>query len=519
MNMMDHLLSLILFLPLLGIPVILILPGRFIALARWIALGFVSLSTVLIFILYGAFQSGAASGGPADADFRFIERIPWLPEMKIEYLVGVDSLSLFMVVLIAIVSIVAIVVSWNIKNPRGYFVLFLFQYTGMIGVFIALDLFLFYIFWEVTLLPMYFLIGFWGGARKEYAAIKFFLYTLFGSLFMLVAIIALYFLSDVNPLPGAVAHSFDLIALRDPAVLASPDIAPPLAMSVGELRNLLWLFFFLGFAVKIPIVPLHTWLPDAHVEAPTPISVLLAAVLLKMGLYGILRVNYPLLPEETLLYAPYLLAFIGVVNVIYGSFNAFKQNDLKRMVAFSSIAHMGFAMLGMASFTAEGLSGSVYQMISHGLISAMLFIITGILYERAGHREIDRFGGLASLMPRLAAITGLAFFAGLAMPGFSSFVAELLCLVGAFRPYPVLTMIGATGIILSAAYFLSAYQRIFFGEKRQNDYRDLSLREWITLSPLAALTLLLGVYPAIVMETLGSNIASLMRLLEPVLMK
>jgi NADH-quinone oxidoreductase subunit M len=333
-----------------------------------------------------------------------------------------------MVLLTALLSTICMVASYGIeKAPKGYFALFLLLETGMMGTFVALDFFLFYVFWEVMLLPMYFLIGIWGGPRREYAAIKFFLYTLLGSVLMLVALLYLYFTPD--------PHSFDMTKL---GALVADKI--PL-----ETQVILWIALFIGFAIKIPAFPFHTWLPDAHVEAPTAISVILAGVLLKMGTYGILRINYGILPAATLAPASELFSVDGIaldrvlgarcartLNIVYGALCAMAQSDLKKLVAYSSISHMGYVMLGMAAFTDQGINGAVLQMFNHGTITAMLFLLVGVIYDRAHHRDINGFGGLAAIMPRYTFVTGFAFFAAMGIPGLSAFISEILVLLGAW---------------------------------------------------------------------------------------
>src|SRR6266436_6193767 len=352
----------------------------------------------------------------------------------------------------------------------------------MLGVFCALDFFLFFVFWELMLLPMYFLIGIWGGPRREYAAIKFFLYTLLGSVLMLVTILYLYFASD--------PHSFDMTRL-------SQTTHVPM-----NVQLVLWTALFIGFAIKIPAFPFHTWLPDAHVEAPTAVSVILAGVLLKMGTYGIL-------PAATL--APawhghslafWLLAALGTFNIVYGALAAMAQADMKKLVAYSSISHMGYVMLGMAAFTPQGINGAVLQMFNHGTVTAMLFLLVGVIYDRAHHREINGFGGLASIMPVYTGVTGLAFFAAMGLPGLSAFVSEVLVLLGAWRAYPALTVVGASAVILTAGYLLWTLQRMFLGKPNEKylTLPEINFRELCTLVPLGAIVVFLGVYPTPILD-------------------
>jgi NADH-quinone oxidoreductase subunit M len=478
--MADHLLSLMIFVPLVGAVLILCLPARAHALIRWTGVAATVPPLVLAGVLLQRFE-------PAAPGFQFVERAWWIPAFNIEYFVGVDGVSVTMVVLTALLSFLCMIASFGIdKGVKGYFALFCLLDTGMMGVFCALDFFLFFVFWEMMLLPMYFLIGIWGGPRREYAAIKFFLYTLLGSVLLLVAILYFYFAAE--------PHTFDMTRLG--GLLA--DRVPL------NVQIVLWTALFIGFAIKIPAFPFHTWLPDAHVEAPTAISVILAGVLLKMGTYGLLRINYGILPGATL--APlwggqsvafWLLAALGTVNIVYGAVCAMAQTDLKKLVAYSSISHMGYVMLGMAAFTPQGINGAVLQMFNHGTITAMLFLLVGVIYDRAHHREIDGFGGLASILPVYTGVTGLAFFAAMGLPGLSAFVSEVLVLLGAWQVYPALTVVAASAVVLTAGYMLWTLQRVYLGppNPRYAGLPDMSPRELVTLLPLGAIVVFLGVYP------------------------
>src|SRR4029077_7281102 len=356
---------------------------------------------------------------------QFAEKTSWMPAYHISYFIGVDGISISMVLLTALIMFISVFASFGINRAeKGYYAMLLMLDTGMMGVFVSLDFFLFYFFWEVMLLPMYFLIGIWGGPRREYAAIKFFLYTLLGSVLILLVILGLYY---YGPSP-----TFDMTELASRSSSYSMTF-----------QRICWIALFIGFAIKIPAFPFHTWLPDAHVEAPTAISVILAGVLLKMGTYGILRINYAILPAASHELAWLFLGVIGTINIVYGAMCAMAQKDYKKLIAYSSISHMGYVMLGLASFTAAGINGAVLQMFNHGTITAMLFILVGVIYDRAHHREIDGFGGLAHQMPVYAGVTGFALFAGMGLPGLSAFISEVLVLIGAWQPHPIMTILGA----------------------------------------------------------------------------
>ncbi|HJU10129.1 MAG TPA: NADH-quinone oxidoreductase subunit M [Candidatus Binataceae bacterium] len=480
---MAHALTLITFIPLVGMVLILICPPAIKSAYKWIAAAATVPQLVIAGWLYANFNTNTTA-------IQFVERYSWIRAYHIFYFMGVDGISISMVLLTAIICFISVFASFSIdRGEKGYYALLMLLDTGMMGVFVALDFFLFYIFWEVMLLPMYFLIGIWGGPRREYAAIKFFLYTLLGSVLILLVMLGLYYY-------GA-TPTFDMTQLA--AQSGSYSL---------NFQRICWIALFIGFAIKIPAFPFHTWLPDAHVEAPTAISVILAGVLLKMGTYGILRVNYSILPAASHELAWIFLGLIGTINIVYGAMVAMAQTDYKKLVAYSSISHMGYVMLGMASFTAAGINGAVLQMFNHGTITAMLFILVGVIYDRAHHREINGFGGLAQQMPVYAGITGFAFFAALGLPGLSAFISEVLVLIGAWRTHPIMTIFGAGTAILTAAYLLWCFQRIYLGplNERYRLFRDLTFREGFTLVPLAIIVVILGWYPHAVLGLLQTSL-------------
>jgi len=499
-----NILSLLVWLPILGMLSIAFIPRKNEEIIKIIAAIATGLQLFLAILLWMQFDRNAVG-------FQFFEKYSWIPSFNINYTLGVDGLSLPMVVLTPLLSFLAIFVSWNLKRAvKGFFALFLLLDTGMMGVFLSLDFFLFYVFWEVMLLPMYFLIGMWGGPQRVYAAIKFFIFTLVGSVLMLIAILALYF---------TCGQTFDIITLTQTAPEALSGV---LWWGMSAIK-VIWVLLFIGFAIKVPVFPLHTWLPLAHVEAPTAISVILAGVLLKMGIYGMLRINYGMLPEAVWWFAG-ALAVLGVINVIWGGLAALAQKDLKKMVAYSSINHLGYALMGMAAVIAAlevnggnyaaaeaGLSGAVFQMFNHGTISAMLFILAGVVYDRAHHRDIDGFGGLAKQMPVYAGVTAVAFFAGLGLPSLSGFVSEFMCFVGAFPVFRTIVIIGTLGILINAAYFLRAYQRIFFGQlnKKYEKMPEINGRELFSIVPLAIITFVFGVYPSPFLNVIKTTISGI----------
>ncbi len=478
--MISNLLSWIIFTPMIGFVLILLMPKDKVSLIRWTAVVFTFIPMALSLYMYAAMDQSASG-------FQFVEQYQWIPAFNIHYFLGVDGISAVMVILTGLLGFLSVFASWNInKAHKAYFALYLLLVTAMFGVFLALDFFLFYVFWELMLFPMYFLIGIWGGPRREYAAIKFFLYTLAGSVLMLVVILVFYF-NSIDPVTGK--HTFSLVTLMNQSNQTA-------FIKQFWVRLAMYIALFIAFAIKVPVFPFHTWLPDAHVEAPTAISVILAGVLLKMGAYGIMRISYPLLPDMAV-YTALPLAILGLINIVYGALVAMAQTDFKKMIAYSSVSHMGYVMLGLSSLTLIGFNGALMQMFNHGTITGMLFLLVGVVYDRAHHRDLDGFGGLASYMPVYAGITSLAFMASLGLPGLSGFIGEALVFLGTFRAYPVIVIISALGVIFTAGYFLWAYQRVFFGpaNEKYKGIADINGRELFTLIPLALVTIFLGIYP------------------------
>ena len=511
---MDKPLTLITFLPIVGIFLILFVPKNNKNIIRAIAATFTGLQVIIaawIFMNFDRLSTG----------FQFIEQYKWIPSFNIEFFMGIDGLSVSMVLLTALLSFICIFASWGIdKGIKGYFSMFLLLDTGMMGVFCALDFFLFYMFWEIMLLPMYFLIGIWGSPSRvdadgmvrggPYAAIKFFLYTLFGSVLMLLAILVFYF-NVSNPVTGE--HTFNMLHIMNQANHGG-------VLNNFNIRLIIYAALFIGFAIKVPVFPFHTWLPDAHVEAPTAVSVILAGVLLKMGTYGMLRISFPMLPDAMKYeYFAYGLALLGLINIIYGAFCAMAQTDLKKLVAYSSISHMGIVLLGMSGLTSLGMNGAVLQMFNHGIVTAMLFLLVGVIYDRAHHRDIDGFGGLAKNMPIYAGVVSVAFFAGLGLPGLSSFMSEAFSFLGAFGSemfnLKVITVISVLGIVITAGYFLWTFQRMFLGELNPQyaNLPEINGRELFTLVPLGIIVILLGVYPAPVLDLMKTSLNNLVEVM------
>jgi len=485
--MSQHLLTLIIFLPVAAALVLLALPSAFKSYYRWIALG-VSLAQLLI--LAGIINQFNPSSG-----LQLTERAAWIHlsiGLKAEYFLAIDGLSFPLVCLSVFILLIAVISSWNVTDrSKGYFALLLILNGAIIGSFCALDLLLFYLFFEFMLLPMYFLIGIWGGPNREYASIKFFLYTLLGSILILLVIIGLYVSGGTFSIP-------DLVSAEKPSWV----------LFGWQATHWGFLLLLIGFGIKLPMVPLHTWLPDAHVEASTPISVILAALLLKIGGYGLLRVAYPLFPDAAIAMS-IAVATLGMISIVYGAMNALASKDLKRLIAYSSVSHMGFILLGLASQTTEGVTGAIFQMTSHGLISAMLFLIAGVLYDRTHDRTISNYSGLASKMPVYTTLVLIAFFATLGLPGLSGFIGEVMVFLGAFssKHVPVwIAAISVTGLIFGAGYCLWTIQRMFFGQyavKGDFTLDDVNAREKLMLIPLSILIIILGVFPQLLIKVIN----------------
>ena len=483
MESLFPLLSTIIFLPALAALLAFLIGSE--DLVKRMALLTTTLTFLLSLIMFFLFD-------PTITGMQFFEQASWIPTFGINYEVGVDGISLLLIVLTTFLMPLTLLSAWDSVPPRTreFMICLLLLESGMIGVFAAVDLFLFYVFWEATLIPMYFLIGVWGGERRIYAAVKFMLYTMAGSLLMLVAILALYFLH--RQATGEVTFNlFRLLQLNLPL----------------STQHWLFLAFFLAFAIKVPLFPFHTWLPDAHVEAPTAGSVLLAGVLLKMGAYGFLRFCLPLFPgasvEDT-----HIIASLAVVGIVYGALMALVQTDIKKLVAYSSVSHMGFVILGIFAFTSQGLDGAVLQMLNHGLSTGALFLLVGMIYDRRHTRLISNFGGLATVVPIFAAFFLVVALSSIGLPGLNGFVGEFLILLGTFRALPAFAVIGMLGVILSAVYMLWMYQRVMFGEVTHEENRrlvDLNIREIAVLVPLLLAIIWIGIYPQPFLERLETS--------------
>ncbi|MCH7550371.1 MAG: NADH-quinone oxidoreductase subunit M [Proteobacteria bacterium] len=482
------LLSLLIFLPLVGAVLILVLARGDEAVvarnSRWTALWTSAINFLLSLFIWVHFDT-------TTADFQFVEYAVWMPAFNINYKMGIDGISMLFVLLTTLLTPICVLSSWEcIQNRvKEYMISFLVLETFMIGMFCALDMVVFYIFFEAVLIPMFVIIGVWGGPGRIYAAFKLFLYTLLGSVLMLLALLAMYLTTGSTDIPTLMAYRFPV-----------------------EMQTWLWLAFFASFAVKIPMWPVHTWLPDAHVEAPTAGSVILAAVLLKFGGYGFLRFSLPMFPEASVMFTP-LIYTLSIIAVIYTSLVALAQEDMKKLIAYSSVAHMGFVTIGTFTLTVQGVEGAIYMMLSHGIVSAALFLIVGVVYDRIHSREISAYGGLVHRMPAYALIFMLFMLASVGLPGTAGFVGEFLILVGAFKANTWVAALAATGLILSAAYMLYLYRRVIFGKLTKDSLAaigDMNAREIAVFAPLVVLVIFMGVYPGPFLEIMHVSVTNLL---------
>src|SRR5216683_2738689 len=502
-----HILSLITYLPLLGAVIIaLFLPRGDQRAPKVVATIITVLTFVLSLVMLSHFQGGTHK-------LQLVEYASWIPSIGVSYFLGIDGISILLVLLTTLLSVIVVVCSYSQieENENAYYACLLFLETGMLGVFVALDFFLFYIFWEIMLVPMYFLIGIWGHGRRLYSAIKFFLYTLFGSVFMLLGILALYFFNG-NHDYGTGKLTFNVIELINNLKVPTQPIFAGLSA-----QDLIFLAFFLGFAIKVPMFPFHTWLPDAHTDAPTAGSVILAAVLLKMGTYGFLRFSLPILPDATRHFVP-MVAVLCIIGIVYGALVALAQKDWKRLVAYSSVSHMALVMLGMFALNPAGIIGSIIQQLNHGISTGALFLLVGVVYERRHTREISEYGGLSKVMPAYAAVFLIMTMSSIGLPGLNGFIGELLILLGVFVASKVWAAFAASGVVLGAAYMLYLYQRTMFGkvENPKNEHLlDLSNREFATFAPLLVLAVWMGLYPAPFLRRLDMSVQHVIARVSP----
>jgi len=480
-------LSLVTFLPLVGAAIILLLIRGDSEIAARNARSTALWTTIATFVIslfiWANFDNGTA-------EFQFVEKAEWFPALGISYHMGVDGISMFFVMLSTLLTPLCILSAWEAiqKHVREYMVAFLVLETLMVGMFCALDMVLFYIFFEGVLIPMFLIIGIWGGPRRVYSAFKFFLYTLFGSVLMLLAMFTMYFQAGTTDIPTLLTYGFP-----------------------AGMQTWLWLAFFASFAVKVPMWPVHTWLPDAHVEAPTAGSVILAGVLLKMGGYGFLRFSIPMLPLATVEFVP-LVYTLSIVAIVYTSLVALAQDDMKKLIAYSSVAHMGYVTLGSFTLTAHGIEGAIYQMLSHGVVSAALFLIVGVVYDRIHSREIAVYGGLAEKMPGYAVTFMVFMLASVGLPGTVGFVGEFMVLLGAFQADTIVAALAASGLILGATYMLYLYRRVIFGALTKENLKsitDMSTREWLVFAPLILITIWMGVYPSSFLDPMHVTVDNL----------
>ncbi|MEO8242944.1 MAG: NADH-quinone oxidoreductase subunit M [bacterium] len=493
---MDYLLSIITYVPAVAAGILaLFLRGNDAATARnarWVALFASVFSLVLSLLLLKGFD-------PGNTGFQFVEDKPWV--LGLHYKMGIDGISILFVMLTTFLMPITIAACWNVETRvKDYMIAFLLLETLMLGVFCALDLVLFYVFFEAGLIPMFLIIGIWGGQNRIYAAFKFFLYTFLGSVLMLVAMVAMYWAAGTTDIPTLMTFKFS----HDPIAVLGMHVA-------GGLQTLLFLAFFASFAVKMPMWPVHTWLPDAHVQAPTAGSVVLAAILLKMGGYGFLRFSLPMFPVAADLWTP-MVFWLSAIAIVYTSLVALVQTDMKKLVAYSSVAHMGYVTMGIFTVTQQGVDGAIFQMLSHGFISGAMFLCVGVIYDRMHTREIDAYGGLVNRMPLYALVFMFFTMANVGLPGTSGFIGEFLVLMGIFQVDTLVAAVATSGVILSAAYGLWLYRRVAFGplvKAALAGIQDMTRRERMIFAPLVAMTLLLGVYPAVVTDITGASVGKL----------
>ena len=498
MLFMSHYLSIILFTPLAGALLLLLIDKQNESAIRWVANIVAFIGFLVSVPLWFWFK-------PQGPDFQFVERAPWIPSVGAEYFLGVDGLSTLLILLTTMMGCISVLSSWDAITERvkEYYIFLLVLQTGMLGAFMSLDFLLFFLFWEVMLVPMYFLIGIWGSANRLYSAIKFFLYTLVGSVIMLLGILALYFAYHNDP-ANLGAYSFDITRYQKYAFAAN-------------LQWWVFLAFFLGFAIKVPMFPFHTWLPDAHTDAPTAGSVILAAVLLKMGTYGFLRFSLPILPEASRQFVP-MMVLLSIIGIVYGALVALAQKDWKRLVAYSSVSHMAMVMLGMFALNPVGITGSIIQQLNHGISTGALFLLVGIVYERRHTRDISEYGGLSKVMPVYAAVFLIMTMSSIGLPTLNGFIGEFLILQGVFVASKVWAAFAASGVVLGAAYMLYLYQRTMFGkvENPKNErLLDLSHREFATFAPLLILAVWMGIYPAPFLHRLETSVQHIILRVSP----